>query len=108
MERRLFALQRLSGMALGPFVIVHLGVVLYALRGGLTAAEILGRTRGSLGWGLFYGIFVVAATVHAPIGLRNVMIEWTRLPAGVVDWSTLLFGALLLVLGLAAVWATVG
>ena len=31
MERRLFVLQRLLGMALGPLVVVHLGVVLYAL-----------------------------------------------------------------------------
>ncbi len=41
MERRLFVLQRLLGMALGPLVVVHLGVVLYAWRGEITAAEIL-------------------------------------------------------------------
>src|SRR4051794_16731557 len=108
MEHRLFILQRLSAMVLGPFVLVHLAVALYAFRGGLTAQEILGRTQGSLGWGIFYGLFVLAAAVHAPIGLRNVLKEWSALPERFIGWSMLMFGALLLVLGFAAVWAAVG
>ncbi len=107
MERRLFVLQRLSAALLAPLVLVHLGLVLVAIRGGLTAAEILGRTQGSLGWGLFYGLFVVAAAVHAPIGLRNVLREWTPLPLPAVEALSAGFAALLLVLGLRAVWAVV-
>ena len=108
MERRLFLLQRLTAMALGPLVLVHLGLVLVAIRGGLTAAEILGRTQGSVGWALFYGVFVVAVAVHAPIGVRNVLREWTGLSRRVVNLLALGFGVLLLGLGLRAVLAVVG
>jgi fumarate reductase subunit C len=106
MERRLFLLQRLTAMALAPLVLVHLGLVLVAIRGGLSAGEILARTQGSVGWALFYGVFVVAVAVHAPIGVRNVLREWTGLPRG--DAMALGFGVLLLALGLRAVWAVVG
>lgn len=107
MERRLFVLQRLTAVLLAPLVLVHLGLVLVAIRGGLTAAEILGRTQGSVGWALFYGLFVVAAAVHAPIGLRNILREWTPLPRRAVEALSAVFAALLLVLGLRAVWAVV-
>lgn len=105
MERRLFVAQRLSAMALGPLVIVHLVLILVAVRGGLTGAEILARTEGNLWWAGYYTIFVLAAAVHAPIGLRNVLREWTRLNGPVLDGAALVFAALLLVLGLRAVAA---
>ena len=57
-------------------VVVHLATMIVAVRGGLTAAEILGRTRGSAGWAAFYGVFVVAVAIHAPIGLRTIVAEW--------------------------------
>lgn len=107
MERRLFVLQRLTALMLAPLVLAHLALVLAAIRGGLSAAEILGRTQGSVGWALFYGAFVVAAAVHAPIGLRNVLREWTALPRAAVEWLAGAFGVLLLILGLRAVWAVV-
>lgn len=107
MERRLFALQRLTAVIMAPFVLVHVAVILYAVRGGLTAAEILSRTQGSWLWGAFYGLFVVSVAVHAPIGVRNILIEWARIGRGVASVLSLAFGALLLVLGLRAV-ATVG
>ncbi len=107
MERVLFLAQRLTAMLLAPLVLVHLGLVLVAIRDGLTAAEILGRTQGSAGWALFYGIFVLAVAVHAPIGVRNVLRETTPLPRGTVDGITLVFALVLLALGSRAVWAVV-
>lgn len=107
MERHLFVLQRISAMALAPFVIIHLGLILYAVRGGLTAGEILGRTQGSIGWGSFYGLFVVAAAVHAPIGLRNILREWTPANSTIATFLAAVFGALLIVLGFRAVFAVV-
>ena len=107
METRLFVLQRLSAMLLAPLVIVHLGLVLYAVRGGLTAAEILGRTQGSIGWALFYGLFVLAVALHAPIGVRNVLKEWTGWRGQSLDLAMLGLAAALLALGLRAVWAVV-
>ena len=108
MERQLFVLQRLTALALAPLVLVHLGLVLVAVRGGLTAAEILSRTQGSVGWALFYGLFVVVVAIHAPIGVRNVLREWTGLARGTVDLLAFGFAALLLGVGLRAVWAVVG
>ncbi len=107
-EVRLFALQRMTALVMAPLVLVHLAVILYAVEGGLTAAEILGRTRGSLLWALFYGLFVLMAAIHAPIGLRNVLREWTGLGRRSIDWLVVAFGLLLLVSGLRAVAAVTG
>lgn len=108
MEQRLFALQRLTAMILAPFVLVHLGLILYAVRGGLTAAEILSRTQGSWGWIGFYGLFVLSVAVHVPIGMRNILIEWARLGRPAATWVALLFGGVLLAMGLRAVVAVGG
>lgn len=108
MEQRLFALQRLTAMIMAPFVLVHLGVILYAVRGGLTAAEILSRTQGSWIWIPFYSLFVLSVAVHVPIGLRNILIEWARLSRNGASVACLLFGLLLLAMGLRAVAAVGG
>jgi len=104
---RLFLLQRLSALVLAPLVLVHLGLILYAVGDGLSAAEILGRTRGSLGWGLFYGLFVLAAALHGPIGLRSIVSEMTPWRGRSLDIAMVLFGLALLLLGLRAVTAVV-
>ncbi len=106
-ETRLYLAQRLSAMALAPLVLVHLGLIVYAVRGGLGAAEILARTQGSVFWALFYGLFVLAAAVHAPIGLRNIVRESTPWRGRSLDWAVLACGALLAVLGFRAVAAVV-
>ena len=64
-------------MVLAFFVTVHLATILYAVRGGLTAGEVLARTRDNHWFFAFYMLFVLAVAVHAPIGLRNVLREWT-------------------------------
>jgi len=106
-EARLYLLQRLSAMALAPLVLAHLALIVYAVRGGLSAAEILSRTQGSPFWALFYGLFVVAVAVHAPIGLRVVLREWSPWRSRSLEWAMAAFSALLLVLGLRAVAAVV-
>ena len=107
MEFRLYLLQRLSALIMAPLVIGHIVVMIYAIQGGLTAAEILGRTQGSLFWGLFYGAFVVAVAIHAAIGLRTIANEWLRLEGAALHALTclVLFG--LLALGGRAVFAVV-
>ena len=72
----LWVAQRASAAVLALCVVVHLATMVYAIRGGLSAAEILSRTRGNPGWLAFYSLFVLAVTVHAPIGLRSVLAEW--------------------------------
>jgi fumarate reductase subunit C len=101
----LFLAQRASAAVLAFAVGVHLATILYAVRGGLTAAEVLGRTRGN-GWFLaFYALFVLAVAVHAPIGLRNVLREWTPWRGRTLDVGLAAFALLLLVLGLRGVIA---
>jgi len=102
LELRLFLAQRVSAMVLAPLVLLHLGVILYAVRGGLSATEILSRTKGSVVWGGLYTLFVLAVAVHGAIGLRAVLREWTRHPR-LADAAALLFGALALALGFRAV-----
>ena len=78
-ETLLWVAQRASAMVLALAVVVHIGTIIFAVQGGLSAAEILGRVRGNGAWLAFYAVFVAAAAVHAPIGLRNVLAEMTRL-----------------------------
>ena len=46
-ELRLYLAQRVSAVIMAPLVLLHLGVMIYAIQGGLSAGEILERTRGS-------------------------------------------------------------
>ena len=101
MEARLFALQRLTAMAMAPFVLVHLGLIIYAVRGGLSAGAVLSRTQGSWAWILFYGLFVACVAVHVPIGLRNILVEWLRLGRRASSCIGLAFGATILFLACA-------
>jgi len=107
LEFRLYLLQRLTALIMAPLVIGHIAVMIYAVQGGLSAAEILGRTQGSVFWGLFYGVFVVAVAIHAAIGLRNIAQEWLRLEGTALHALTWLVGLGLLTLGGRAVYAVV-
>ena len=100
----LWGAQRISAMLLAVCVIVHLITIIYAVRNGLSAAEILGRTRGSVAWGLFYALFVAAVAVHAPIGVRNICIEFGWRGRG-VDILMCVLALTLAMWGLRAVWA---
>src|SRR5262245_43091219 len=105
MTATLFLLQRASAAVLALAVAVHLGTILYAVRGGLAAGEVLARTHRN-GWFLaFYVLFVLAVSVHAPIGLRNIVREWTRWRGRSLDVVLAVFGAVLLALGLTAAMA---
>ena len=99
--------QRISAMVLAVCVLVHLGVMMYAVRGGLSAAEILGRTQGNWGLGIFYAVFVIACAVHVPVGLSNIAREWWGWSELVALWLSRIFGLLLLITGLRAVWGVV-
>ena len=107
-ELRLYLLQRVSAMIMAPLVLLHLGVMIYAIQGGLSAEEILGRTRGSLFWAAIYGLFVLAVAIHAAVGLRNILREWCQIRGAVLDSLTWIFCFGLLLMGWRAVYAVVG
>jgi fumarate reductase subunit C len=84
---------------------VHLVTVVYAVRGGLSAADIFSRTRSNVGWLAFYTVFVVAVAVHAPIGLRPVLTEWLDWRGRSRDIFALSFALVLMWTGMRAVLA---
>ena len=94
-------------MVLAACVVVHLAVIVYAVRGGLSAAEILGRTRGNWAFGSFYAVFVVAGAVHVPIGVAGIAREWAGLGPRAALWVGRALALLLLLTGLRAVVAVV-
>jgi fumarate reductase subunit C len=104
---RLYLLQRLTAALMAPLIAGHLATIIYAAHDGLSADEILGRTRGSLGWALFYGLFVLCAAIHASIGAYSVAVDWTPLRGRTLGALMWLFGILLFALGVRAVYAVV-
>jgi len=104
-EAVLWIAQRVSAAVLAVCVAVHLATIIYAVQGGLTAAEILGRTRGSHAWLAFYSLFVIAVSVHAPIGLRAIFLEWLRWRGASRDVVLAIFAAALTWMGMRAVFA---
>ncbi len=104
-ETLVWLAQRLSAMVLAPLVLVHIVTIIYAIRGGLSAQEILARTQGSLVWGSLYTVFVLAAAVHGSIGLHTVIREMTPWRGRSLDMAMAAFAALLVLAGLRAVAA---
>jgi fumarate reductase subunit C len=104
-ETLLWLAQRASAAVLALCVVVHLATIIYAVQGGLTAAEILGRTRGNTAWLAFYTVFVLAVSVHAPIGLRAIFTEWLRWRGRSRDLVLALLAVALAWMGLRAAFA---
>jgi fumarate reductase subunit C len=104
----LWAAQRASAVILALCVVVHLATIVYAVRRGLSAAEILGRTRGSVLWGTFYVVFVMAAALHGAIGLRTIAAEWLGFRGKAAEIAMALIAIGLAAVGLRAVVAVVG
>lgn len=107
-QAQLWYAQRVSAAVLAVCVLVHLATILYAMQGGLSSTEILARTRGSIPAALFYLVFVLAAAVHAPIGVARICEEWfgwRGRSMGVVMSAFFLF---LLGAGAVSVWGLVG
>ena len=103
LETWLWIAQRASAAVLAVAVTVHLATIVLAVRGGLDAAEVLGRLRGNDAWLAFYLVFVAAVAVHAPLGLRNLLRELTALRGPALAVPLAAFAALLVAAGAGAV-----
>ena len=103
----LWVAQRATAAILALCVVVHLATIIYAVRGGLSAVEILSRTRASVAWGTFYTVFVIAAAVHGAIGLRTIAAEWLGFRGKAAEIAMALIAIGLAVAGLRAVVAVV-
>lgn len=104
-ETRLWFVQRATAAVLALLVAVHLVTIVYAVRGGLTAAEILARLQGHAGWFAFYALFALAAATHGAIGLRTIAQEWLGWRGRSLEFAVLAMGLALAYLGLRATWA---
>ena len=104
---RLYLAQRITALIMAPLVLGHLAVMIYAVQGGLDANEILARTQGSIAWGAFYGLFVIAVSIHAAIGLRVVVHEYLKVRGTALAVFTAAVALALLILGGRAVVAVV-
>lgn len=107
LDVRLYLLQRITAMIMAPLVLLHLGVMILAIQGGLDSAEILSRTQGSLFWGGVYGLFVLAVSIHAAIGVRVVLFEWLRIRGTRLNTLSWLLFIVLFLMGARAVYAVV-
>ncbi|WP_240048299.1 succinate dehydrogenase [Crenalkalicoccus roseus] len=100
----LWVAQRVTAMLLAVAVTVHLVTIILAVRGGLTAADILGRLRGHEGWLAFYAVFALAAGLHGAIGLRNIAAEMLGWRGRGFDLAWLGIGLLTAAFGIRAAW----
>ncbi len=109
LQAKLWYYQRISAMVLTLCVAIHLIIIYYAIQDGLSAGEILARTRGNFAFALFYEIFVLSCFVHDTISLANI------LRGNIQGWFLIralpvLLAAFILILGTAAVigvvWGT--
>ncbi len=76
----LFRVQRISAFGLLPFLLVHLVLVVSLGQSELSAGELLAQTHGNVFWLVFYGVFLLLVSVHAPIGLWQILRPLTGLP----------------------------
>jgi len=95
--------QRLSAVVLAVCVVVHIVTMIFAMRGGLSTGEIAGRVGGNVWWLTFYGLFVLSVSVHAPIGIRAVLLESTPISARRIGLLCMIFGLFIIVFGIKAV-----
>jgi len=107
MNVKLYVWQRATAAIMVPLVIIHIALIFYVSRRGLTAADILSRTHASVPWAAYYGLFVAAASVHAGIGVRNVLLEWSPISERSADTFAFLFGQFLLWTGAYTVYVLV-
>lgn len=101
-QTHLWVAQRVTAMILAVAVVVHLVTIILAVRGGLSAAEILGRTRGNEAWLAFYCVFALAAGLHGAIGLRGIAAETIGLRGRGADLAWLAIGLLTAAFGIRA------
>jgi fumarate reductase subunit C len=106
-QAKLWYLQRISAMAMAIFVLIHLGIIIYAVHSGLSANAVLGRTQGNWLLGAFYAVFVLACAVHVPIGLQAIAAEWLNWRGRGVGLTAILYGILIAVMGLRAIYGLV-
>ena len=105
MPMRLYVLQRATAVLMVPLVLGHLAIIFIATGQELSADAVLARTQGSIGWAVFYAVFVLTVAVHGAIGLRAILSEWAGLRGAALEVLMWMAGLVLVLAGLRAVLA---
>lgn len=100
-------LQRVSAIVLTLCVAVHLATMIWVVHGGLRAVDVIARLHGNLAWATFYAVFVIAAAVHVPVGLRRIADEWLNWRGVWASRASMVVGVALALAGLRAVYALI-
>ncbi|HMK68693.1 MAG TPA: succinate dehydrogenase [Stellaceae bacterium] len=98
-EAWLWIVQRATAAVLAVAVAVHLATIIYAVHTGLSAAAVLARTQGNPWWLGFYLVFVLAAALHAGVGLRTILREMTPWRGPSLDGAAACASLFLLIMG---------
>ena len=107
-EAQLYSLQRLSAVIMAPLVVVHLITIMYAVRGGLSAEEILARTSGASAGIVVCGVVGGAVWGEDPGGERKMLIEWAGVKRRLAGWIAVMLGGIVFITGMRAVIAVSG
>ena len=81
----LYILQRLTALIMAPLVLGHLAVMIYAVQGGVSASEILGRTqevrfgRFSMHFSFLLSLFMLQSEC------ATVLFEWLKIRGSVLE-----------------------
>ena len=103
-ETFIWLLQRLSAIILSACTIIHIITIINSVKIGLTSADIINRIGANYGWFIFYLIFVLSASIHAPIGIRSILKESTNASNVTITLITIIFAILLVSLGIWSIW----
>lgn len=98
-------LQRITGLFLAVFLIAHIKVLHldfnFAEQGLLDFSVVIERLQGSIGWGIFYFLFILSALFHGLSGFWGIVMDFRPSPGGRKAWLT----AIWLVGIVVAIWS---
>jgi succinate dehydrogenase / fumarate reductase membrane anchor subunit len=98
-------LQRVSGLFLAYFVIVHVVMLHFLREGEIDASGVVERLRESTTMKAFYAVFVVLVVFHAFNGLRGIALDYVysasgtraaRVAVWVLGLATVIYGFVVL------------
>jgi succinate dehydrogenase hydrophobic anchor subunit len=88
-------LQRITGLFLAIFLFTHVKVLHFdfdfAKDGLMDFGFVITRLKSSIGWGIFYFLFIISALFHGLSGLWGIVMDFRPSPAGKKVWLTVIW-----------------
>ena len=93
----LWVFQRITGAFLAVFLFTHVKVLHwdynFATQGLLDFSFVIDRLQGSVGWLIFYFLFIISALFHGLNGLWAIVLDFRPSRAVQLVWLTVLWAA---------------